>query len=417
METLVTFKIRTRDMHSFQGAFSKLARKAAKLGVEAPTFRVLGDEVIGAVIDPDTGDVLRPGVQVTHITVNGQAPKLDGWLFVATIQHGEHGNIIHSVPGTEFDATPFREVSSNCDHCKTFRRRNDTYIVQHDDGRVMQVGRNCLKDFTGHKSPEAVARWAELLSVFVLANNYDPDMVGGGREFRAVSLVNFLAQTIHEIGANGWLSKTVARDQGRAEHATATQVWGVLFMTSSEEERIIRDEGRAFLDSLFATEADAEKARDTLERAVKYFDDADDSGITLGDYEWKLRMVVQSNSVDYRTSGLAASIVPWMERMIGREMARRKRAERSANSQYIGNVKERREFKGVTIEHVFDSEGQYGWTHFHVMTDAGGNCLTWRSSTRRLDPGSTVDLKGTIKDHTEYRGTKQTVLTRCAVMD
>lgn len=405
---LVTFSILSRDMDAFRGAFAKLARRAEKLGVERPTFSVLGEKVIKAVIDDATGEVLKPGARVTDVTVSGQAPKLNGWALAAKIQHGESGNILYAVPGVDADLTPYREVASDCDHCKTRRYRNDTFVVV-GDGNTLQVGRTCLKDFTGHKSPEAIARWAELLSVFVQANDFDPDSVGMGNGEPVVALREFLAQAAHEIALNGWLSRGAARDRGYVEQSTANQVWGVLFMTAATAERL----GSFEVERLQASAVDFEKATAIMEYAEGYFDAADESGEQLDDYEWNLRMVVQGMSVDYRASGLAASIVPWYERKIGREIARKRRAEQAANSVHVGKIKERREFKGVTVERVFDNEGQYGWTHFHIMTDADGNCLTWRSSSRRMDPGTVVDLKGTVKDHTEYQGIKQTVLTRC----
>jgi hypothetical protein len=49
----------------------------------------------------------------------------------------------------------------------------------------------------------------------------------------------------------------------------------------------------------------------------------------------------------------------------------------------------------------------------------GDNVLTWFCSGKGIDPdievGDEVLLTGTVKDHKEYNGVKQTYLNRCIV--
>ena len=47
-----------------------------------------------------------------------------------------------------------------------------------------------------------------------------------------------------------------------------------------------------------------------------------------------------------------------------------------------------------------------------------GACLVWKASNTELargDVGKKYDIKGTVKKHDEYKGAKQTLLSRCAV--
>lgn len=66
----------------------------------------------------------------------------------------------------------------------------------------------------------------------------------------------------------------------------------------------------------------------------------------------------------------------------------------------------------------------YGETNYlHKFEDENGNVLTWKTSNpmgkfvesewKMLNEGDLVHLKGTVKAHDEYKGTKQTALTRC----
>jgi hypothetical protein len=89
------------------------------------------------------------------------------------------------------------------------------------------------------------------------------------------------------------------------------------------------------------------------------------------------------------------------------------RKAENAASEYVGEVKVRMELT-LTVLGVFDSEGHYGHTDIVKMKDAEGNLFTWfASGWSGLTRGDVVTGKGTVKAHDTYKGTKQTVLTRC----
>lgn len=88
---------------------------------------------------------------------------------------------------------------------------------------------------------------------------------------------------------------------------------------------------------------------------------------------------------------------------------------------YVGSIGERLEVKAV---YQFSSH----WTHFigymiqtmycHSFKDKDGNVLIWKTaSSLGLEEGQEVTLKGTVKDHSEYKDEKQTVLTRCKITE
>ena len=71
----------------------------------------------------------------------------------------------------------------------------------------------------------------------------------------------------------------------------------------------------------------------------------------------------------------------------------------------------------------------YGWetAHIYTLADAEGNCFVWKTANpmkvERWDgddlveetyaePGDKVTMRATVKEHGEYRGVKQTVITR-----
>jgi len=85
-------------------------------------------------------------------------------------------------------------------------------------------------------------------------------------------------------------------------------------------------------------------------------------------------------------------------------------------SKYVGTLKKREVFTLTLKKHLcFDS--MYGTTHKLIFNDPEGNVLLWSTnSSHSLEEGKSYLIKGTVKDHTEYKEIKQTILTRCEVI-
>ncbi len=409
METqeLVTFNIDVNNFARFERDFAVLVKKAAKCKVERPTFRIIEEKNIPAVLTPD-GQVFKKPRHFFIVTVSGPAPKLAGWSFVAVLQHEEAGNIVRRVPGTESIKVgiDLRTAPPYCGHCKTARRRNDTYVVVNASGTQVQVGRNCLKDFTGHESPELVARWAEIIANFELASGEDEEGGGfGGHGENYSGILPFLAYVAASIRVTGeWLSRTKARDLYASRPATADVAWEQCFP-------------HALTKKFPTTPADLERATTALDYAVAHFEAQEAAGIELGDYEHNLRICIEGKAINQRSAGIAGSLIAFSERLIGKEMERRK----SALSEFQGEVGKRLDFI-LEVVRVIDIESQFGVSHLHILQDENGNKFKWKASSESLSVGQKYKVKGTVKSHDTYipkdapaghPGFKQTVLSRC----
>lgn len=88
-------------------------------------------------------------------------------------------------------------------------------------------------------------------------------------------------------------------------------------------------------------------------------------------------------------------------------------------TEYVGEVGDRIEM-AVTLTRISTFETNYTYcgelNFIYNFTDADGNVLIWKT-TKCIDKevNDKITLKGTVKAHDEYKGTKQTVLTRCKV--
>lgn len=81
-------------------------------------------------------------------------------------------------------------------------------------------------------------------------------------------------------------------------------------------------------------------------------------------------------------------------------------------SEYQGEVGDKIEVI-VTVEKAIALDGYYGPSTMHIMRDYDGNCYVWTTAARSWEAGTEHHIAGTIKELKQYKGTKQTVLTRC----
>lgn len=82
------------------------------------------------------------------------------------------------------------------------------------------------------------------------------------------------------------------------------------------------------------------------------------------------------------------------------------------SSEFVGKIGDK--YEGLlTVIKAVPVEGQYGLSTIHVFKDDIDNIFTWTTAAKTLSVNKTYYIKGSIKDHKTYKGTKQTVLTRC----
>lgn len=84
-------------------------------------------------------------------------------------------------------------------------------------------------------------------------------------------------------------------------------------------------------------------------------------------------------------------------------------------SHHIGQIGEKVE---LTVSHIRTGsyETRFGITHVYTFKDEAGNVLVWKTGSSCSFPEGMFRLGGSIKEHSEYNGVDQTVLTRCKIL-
>jgi hypothetical protein len=388
------FKIPADNLPKLREKIEALAKRARRMGLVPPTI-IVGKPVEEKLVKIETdldGETIRieEFVEFYPVAIEGESPKFDGWRFIASCDYHEEPVVIRQFVRDAELSLPekCRSLGPVCEHCKKSRARKDCFVLLNDDGRWIQVGRSCLKDFLGHPKPEHLAAMAEFIREIEDAC-YGGSERGGIKGLPGTLFV--LSWACSTVARLGWMPKSKENIEAR------------IFSTSY----IVNDAIADYWDSLkkrekcaypLPTAADYTKAE-----AVVAWAKAIEG---RSEYEQNLAACAARSSVSHKNFGIVVSMVVVYDRAMGNK-------REAANSGFVGNLKERLRNVKVTCERAIPLQGgMYGDQWINIFRDANGNVLKWKTG-KCFMTGHEYILTGTVKAHEEYRGTKQTELTRC----
>jgi hypothetical protein len=397
------------DLETLREKIAILNKKATKLGCEPAKVKVLDEVIVKRSKVMPGGRKITYEVTVFNVTVVGSTPKLAGWSLVAKVEFVGDEKLISCVPGETCPAY-FRTNGLYCDHCNSARRRKTVYVLKHDDGRHVQVGRQCIKDFLGGKSPEqllAQAAWGFSVSGTL---GEAGDGWGGGDHVNAIDMVEYLNAVAICIRRLGWVSKAKAQ---YADSATAGDAWYLMRPPVNETARK-KYERWVEVNNLHHQERDEKLAAEALEWAKAL-------STTGNDYLYNLGVACRAGFVLQSTSGIVASLISAYLRAQEREeeIAQRKSEDAKKSREWLGEVKVRQNFEKLTVTKMVYIPGAYGTTTLVIFEDEPGNIIKWFASVKLddLEEGDVVDIKATVKKHDEYNEQKQTLVTRAKILE
>lgn len=412
-----TCEVPEHRLDELNNRFERLNKRAADLGCPPVAYQIAGthwheeqDEILGK-----TG---RKWLVYT-ITVTGEAPRLEGWRLAGTLVPLGERNVLKEVPGVEIP-TRFRTADFGCDHCGYVRYRKVTHIVHNPDtDEWKQVGSSCIKDFLGHDSPERAARLAAwTTSLSRLTEDLDDWLTEKSNKPRVywTDTLAYLTACATMIRHQGWVSKSKARDSyGLVPTAWEADNWLRNHKISD------RQHSTTYRQEYPETPEDTALAEATLTWVREVLAEQED----LNSY---LANVVAACGLDQcraEALGFLASAIPLYQREAGEAQTREHEGDPhqidTSGSDWVGEVGQRQDFENLTCLMIRTIPSAYtysGVTYLHKLAGQDGNIFIWYSDSdaaRELGEGGVYNVRGTIKSHDEYRGTRQTKLSRCAV--
>jgi len=370
---------------------AKLERLARKAGVVVTV-------VNGTTHLCDRGSAKHP-IACARITV-GEMPRVNGWELIARLEHTEGGVVVNLAPGEALDPA-WRTADPRCSHCGTVRQRANTFILRTPTGDVVQIGRNCLAEYLSTDPSKLVA--AAELAAWLAANEsgwseFEPSR---GRSADAWTR-DYLAYCVRSIERSGF-------HKSDSDRSTKEAAWYYLRpLPPRSDEDVKRDylQGQPTEPHYAAADEAMAWAR-TL---------ADQAG-SVSDYEHNLCVCAQNRFVG-RNSGLLASLPVAHQRAQGKQAERRSLAQRTTPAAgHFGTVGKRLDFEAVFVGRT-DIETNWGSKHIcRFVTDAGHALVWFATSAAPMAEGTRLKLRATIKEHGEYHGRPQTVLSRATWVD
>lgn len=406
------YQIPTDNLSELQAKVVRLARKAKALGMApltlttvhvAPrvTYRSRPGDVYGLL------GLMRYELPCTWVELSGPSPVVAGHSFLARLEHTEAGNLVASADvgiGPTVDLSPWYTAKANCDHCGHNRKRNDTFLLRTPEGTLKQIGRNCLADYLRSGDAEVATGILELIDVLRRASgevDEDFDGDGGGALWvHAIETAAFLACAVSSVRRSGF------RKKGSDGGSTAGDAEFLVGPCPSGSA--VAGGERARRDWIEGQPTEEDRAKAIVVRAWVA------ATTEQGDYMHNLRVACKPETVGTRSSGVLASAVAAYDRAMGTAATRAKLSR--GESAFQGAVG-KRETWTLTVGKIVSWDSAYGTTHLHLMTDDAGNVFAWKSSSGRLEEGRVYSVKGTVKKHEEYKGTKQTILSRCVATE
>ena len=369
----------------------KLNKKAEKLNLEPIKVKIL--DTVMYEIDDEGTEIPSYKVEIEQeeeIVINGYRfmGKLEKNVGDTYIYKGEEG-----VPKEQ------KKIIA-CQHCNTNRKRKFYYVLKNENtGEFINVGKSCLKDFTGHMDADRIASFYQDIKMFIEENCEDlyESYCGYGFEPTVYSIDQVIRASIISIKERGYY-KSDTED----EMPTKSHVENIMM---SAFRKTTKDESKAYEESLKIPKEDI----DEMKMIVSNLN-------PRTDFIENLQLLVKDGFVKETMLGYAVYIPMIVEKEKERKLKEELRKKANSESDYVGEVGEK-----ITREVYysrftsFDSFFGNRWvvTYMYIFLDMDNNCIVWKTQKAEdFEVGDLIEISGKVKEHSEYKGLKQTFVTR-----
>ena len=409
-----TRTVLAQNLPKLQAKVAELTRRALRLGLAPPVLTV-GEAYTRTrtISEPDpfsaTGSKERDITETVHdATLTAPHVKAPGgWTMAGTLTPVEGaGNLVQSLPGEPELPARFATHGAHCDHCQTKRDRKMLYVFRSPSG-YKQVGGSCLQEFAGIDPHNALAAAQYLREARLDQESEEWDgWAGGGEREVLPDIHDCLTLAAYSVDRYGF-------HPSESSDSTVAHVEAALFQRRNRDRLDLPSPEKRVMAAAKATQIIA-WARALPEDGSQYLRN--------------IRMLAHAEQLPTRGSlALLVSAVNAYDTAMGHAAMAAASKPFGAPGDKIGS----KSAKGVTVHppvnvkctRYYVEDGTYGTTYYVTLQDNDGHVFLWRTSTPHFSDGPEKDIPGiqpgmtftidaaNIKEHREYRGVRQTVLT------
>jgi len=324
------------------------------------------------------------------------------WSVVGRIEHSHAGNLLHGTNEANGNTLlGWKDATACCQHCRTKRQRNDTYVLHNAELGYKQIGRSCLKEFTGFDASAITSAMKSFIDICDYADEERERMSGGCNFLMPVRIFIAAAMAaIRERDGFKPVSEGESSTQSRAIRLTERCSPGISEQEEKENSVNWKRSVAAYWANLDGTEVD------TIVEAIAA---KKDSGNSF-DYNAGL-LAVDGTFAPFGSnhSAVLAAAVHKVLQTIDAPKA-------GKLNEHVGATGDKIKVR-VVVTKIRAVHGQFGTSHWVNMQDAEGRCYSWCASRcpEPVERGVEMEIAGTIKAHELFNERKITVLTRCKV--
>lgn len=394
----MTYAIYEGNLDRLEKKLVTIQNKCSKYGCEF-TYKQTGEEF--RTITTEEGEKVT--ARFILVEAEGVA-KVNGWEFVAVIEHNNPTNIIRSFR-TEYNV-PERYYTSEpiCEHCNSKRKRKDTYLIRNTEtGEFKQVGKSCLKDFTNGLDADAVARYISWFDELIKG-----EAPSGGSYSRYYPIEEVMQLAVEAVNLYGYQKSISVYDAGyigqQSTKEVVVDVWGGDRWAKKHYEKgfnVNREGNKEKAAAILSFVAG-------LENKFGYIS--------------SLKTLCSKEYCQGRDLGIVVSAVACYNREMEYQARKAQREAQQAKEQsalkneWFGTIGERVEVMQPECKLLTSWETDFGTTYLYKFITDNGLVFTWKTG-KSIGTGKKLKVVGTIKAHTEFRGLKQTELTRCKIVE
>lgn len=345
-----------------------------------------------------------------EVEVEGEA-KYNGWRFVATLDHHEEGNVVRAFDTELVIPDKYKTCGPTCEHCNKIRSRKDTYLIFNEETQEFkQVGKSCLAEFTNGLSAENIAFFCSIYEA--MESNYSYSGTSFTRYIEVESILRYAFEAVKHWGYQKSRNSFEHEDIPADYRSTRDRVVDYFYINRqmSLRKEALKDE----MDEV-GFNPDSEYAVKSAEDALNWIRNEEDLS---SEYIRNLHIICSGEYAEYRDLGILVSLPVAYERHLGQiaeyEKKQKETELKQQTSNHMGEVGQKLTIECESFKCLSCWENQYGLTFLYQIVDKAGNIYKWFAS-KSVDEDNVRTVTGTVKDHSEYNGVKETILTRCKV--
>ncbi len=396
----MTYSIPECNFENLTKKISAIRKKCEKYGCDF-RFEVVGSEYKRHTFEDGSIGLIK----YISVDVEGCA-KLADWEVVAILDHKHSaGNVVHVLDSSFRLPDEYYYSKGKCDHCNTSRYRRYTAIVRNvKTGNIKQIGGSCLKSYTQGFDAEFITKYLQCLKDIDDCCSWEISN-SSTRYFDRDRFLICVAECTLKFGFYPTSS----------EYSTKQRALDIL---NYLDYQIVPDWAKSADVFLAPYEAVGFNLDST--ELIKLSDDTKDwikrNEASNQDYMHNLNVVFADPYISYKDLGIAASAV-YSYLKDHKEITNRRNVNtiNVSSSQHVGCVKDKItvDVASCSVAGVYSTI--YGTTSIYRFVDIDGNVYVWHTSTYIEHLNRVKSVSGTIKSHSEFKGEKQTVLTRCKI--